>query len=137
MGVDVTDEDVTAGLRELSEPVSLWLGANPPKDELEQWMCFAAAVWNATVVHQFLQDRSLVHDLCVKVESFPEPSKSVHSEMLLAMAEVKLTKFPSAGWVYRGVHVLVAREGLRVRAEAISIREWIDSGRPMRMGLVQ
>lgn len=130
-------EQVTHALKDVAWAIWELLGPKPPRDQLEQWMCFTAAAWNAALLVQACDDRTLMRDLISRIEALPGPMRELHSDVFLEVCRLKVALHPSAGWVYRGVHVVVVGGQLRVRAEAISLLDWLQSGKPLRMGLAQ
>lgn len=114
------------------------VGAKPKREVLEQYMCFAAAVWNATVLLTEYDDESVLQDLVLRVNRLAEPDRSRHLNLLLRLALSKARQFGEQRTLVRHVHVVrAANDELRVRAEILQADQWLASGEPLRMGLVE
>lgn len=114
------------------------LGPKPKREVLEQHVCFAAAVWNALVVLGELEDETVLQNLVLKVKSLKEPDRSHYSDLLVKLALFKARRFGNDTGVLRHVHVVrEASDELRIRAEILDVHHWVQTGEPLRMGIVE
>jgi hypothetical protein len=113
------------------------LNADGDRAALEQALCFAAAAWNAMVLVEALDDPFALADLVQKVESLGPPHCGALSEALWELCARKARAYAGCLWVYRHLHVVCGPAGeLRVRCEALALSDWLATGEPLRMGLV-
>ncbi len=113
-------------------------GAGEDRQLLEQTLCFCAAVWNAMVLVEALKDPFALAGILSNIEAVEGGHKGPLQQMVWELCERKVREHPGCFWVYRHLHVVRDAGGeLRVRCEVLRLGEWLATGEPLRVGLME
>lgn len=141
MGVEVAERmaaEARGSLVSYAREHVVEAGALTDRARLEQSLCFAGAVWNAVVMMEALEDPHALAELSAAVDGLPPKQREALRRTLWALCERKLRDHRGKHWVYRHLHVVCGEGGeLFVRCEALTLTAWLQSGQPLRMGLVE
>jgi hypothetical protein len=132
--VEAPDE-VRRALVEFAEPVVAPITASSDAKAIEQLYCFAAAVWNAVVPLDALGNPHLMTELLGRMNGLGDGPFEECLGVLDELCGLKETHYRDCLWVYRHVHVVRKGAELNVRAEALTLGDWLESREPLRIGL--
>ncbi len=128
-------EEVRTALREFAEPVIAPVLMGADRSVVEQLYCFAAAVWNAVVLLDVLGNPTAMTDILRRLHTLDDDGFSESFQLLDELCGLKELHYRDCIWVYRNVHVVRTADGLQVKAEALSLPEWLETKEPLRVGL--
>ncbi len=128
-------DEIRAALREFAEPVMAPLLPGADRGTVEQLYCFAAAVWNAVVLLDVLGNPTPMTEIIRRLHTLDDDAFSQCFQLLDELCGLKELHYRDCIWVYRNVHVIRTASELRVKAEALSLAEWIETKEPLRVGL--
>jgi hypothetical protein len=109
-------------------------GAN--RATVEQAWCFAAAVWNAVVMLDALNNPVPMTEILRRLNTLDEEAFGPCVTLVDDLCGLKETHYRDCLWVYRNVHVVRADKGLDLKAEALPLADWLHSREPLFVGLV-
>ncbi|MGA9523520.1 MAG: hypothetical protein WBV82_18810 [Myxococcaceae bacterium] len=128
-------EEFRAALREFAEPVMRPLLSGADRSVVEQLYCFAAAVWNAVVLLDVLGNPTAMTEILRRLHTLDDNAFVECFQLLDELCGLKELHYRDCTWVYRNVHVVRTASELQVKAEALSLADWMDTKEPLRVGL--